>query len=253
MCVVIAKPKGVQIRKKYLKNCYLSNLDGAGFMFVRDKKIVIRKGYFSFELFWEDYLEAEQENTKSPFVIHFRIATSGGVNVLNCHPFKIDEHNAFAHNGIFYSLPYTAELSDTQIFNNRILKNLPVDWMRWVGIKELVQGFIKESGSKAVFLGDSKDVWICGEDEGDWFKGAWYSNDSYTAASWSQKSSGYNWQKGYTNCYDSYPPTGLVELDPTGIECVECKAMVSHDSVEFLDGFGALCLDCREEYQHILK
>ena len=162
MCVVIAKPKGVQIRKKYLKNCYVSNPDGAGFMFVKDKEVVICKGYFSFELFWAHYLKAEQENTRSPFVIHFRIATSGGVNLLNCHPFKIDEHNAFAHNGIFYNLPYTNKLSDTQVFNNRILKELPVDWMRWRGIKKLVRGFIKETGSKVVFLGNNKDVWICG-------------------------------------------------------------------------------------------
>ncbi len=246
MCVVIAKPKGVQIRKKYLRNCYLSNPDGAGFMFVKDKRIVVKKGYFSFELFWGDYLKAEQENTKSPFVIHFRIATSGGVNKLNCHPFRIDEHNAFAHNGIFYSLPYTAELSDTQIFNNRILKNLPVDWMRWGGIKRLVQGFIKESGSKVVFLGDSKDVWICGEDEGDWFKGAWYSNDSHTLQPVGFNSSSKFWQRGYSN-YQS-TNTELVELDPNGVKCVECKAVVSRDSVDYMDGYGALCLDCREEY-----
>ncbi len=255
MCVVIAKPKGVQIRKKYLKNCYLSNPDGAGFMFVRDKKIVIKKGYFSFELFWFDYQIAEQENTKSPFVIHFRIATSGGVNMLNCHPFEIDEHNAFAHNGIFYNLPYTDELSDTQIFNNKILKTLPVDWMRFRGIKLLIQGFIKETCSKVVFLGDNKDVWICGEDEGDWFKGAWYSNDSHTA----QKSFGYDWRKGY--CYNEQETeylgqnslkttTALVELDVNGVECVECKAIVSHDSINYFNDYGALCLDCQEEYKH---
>ena len=245
--VVIAKPKGVQIRKKYLRNCYISNPDGAGFMFVRDKEIIIKKGYFSFELFWEDYLKAEQENTKSPFVIHFRIATSGGVNKLNCHPFRIDEHNSFAHNGIFYSLPYTAELSDTQIFNNQILKKLPVDWMRWVGIKKLIRGFIKESGSKVVFLGNNKNVWICGEDEGDWFKGAWYSNDSHTSYV-AQKHFGYDWRKSYNNV-----TPGLVELDPNGVECVECKAIVSYESVNHLEGFGAVCLDCWEEYQHVLK
>ena len=172
--------------------------------------------------------------------------------MLNCHPFKIDEHNAFAHNGIFYNLPYTDKLSDTQVFNNRILKELPVDWMRWGGIKKLVQGFIKETGSKVVFLGDTKDVWICGEDEGDWFKGAWYSNDSHTASSWLQKSSGYNWQTGYTDLPDRSNTTGLVELDENGIECVECKAIVSYESIDYMKGFGALCLDCREEYEHIL-
>ncbi|KKM17786.1 hypothetical protein LCGC14_1672190, partial [marine sediment metagenome] len=136
----------------------------------------------------------------------------------------------------------------TQIFNNRILKTLPIDWMRFKGIKLLIQGFIKETGSKVVFLGDNKDVWICGEEEGDWFKGAWYSNDSHRA----QKYFGYDWRKGYINRQDEYLPAALVELDPNGVECVECKAIVSHDSVDYLDGFGALCLDCRAEYQYAL-
>ena len=246
MCVVIAKPKGVRIKKKYLKACYLSNLDGAGFMFVRNKKIVIQKGYFNFEDFYDDYQKAEQENTRTPFVIHFRIATSGGINEFNCHPFRIDEHNAFAHNGIFYSLPYTDKVSDTQVFNNQILRNLPVDWMRWDGIKKLVQGFIKESDSKVVFLGNNNDFWICGVEKGDWFKGAWYSNDSYTP----QRSFGYRWEKGYNQ--PTFADTGFVELDPNGIMCAECKAKVSYDSVDYSSGFGPLCLDCQEQYKYIL-
>jgi len=247
MCVVIAKPKGVQISRKYLRNCYLSNPDGAGFMFVRDKEIVIQKGYFSFELFWEDYKKAEQEYTKSPFVIHFRIATSGGVNEFNCHPFKIDEQSAFAHNGIFYDLPYTDELSDTQIFNNRILKTLPGDWTKWDGIKRLIQGFIKESNSKVVFLGNNKDIWICGEEEGDWFKGSWYSNNSHTLAKFNRQ----YWHSSYyeKKWGNDETTSGLVELDPEGINCEECSARVSSSSISWVEGYGPLCLDCREEYQ----
>ena len=247
MCVVIAKPKGVQIRKKYLRSCYVSNPDGAGFMYVKDRTIVICKGYFSFETFWEDYSEAEIRNTKSPFVIHFRIATSGGVNHLNCHPFRIDEQNAFAHNGIFYNLPYTDKLSDTQVFNNQILKNLPSDWTKWPGIKELVKVFVEDTGSKVVFLDSNKEVWICGEDKGDWFKGAWYSNNSHTPV----RSYGYNWKGNYNFTDDT--SHYLVELDSNGTVCKGCQATVSLESIDTINGIGPLCLDCQGEYNHVLR
>lgn len=247
MCVIVVKPKGVQIRKGYLKNCYLSNPDGAGFMYVKDGKVVILKGYFHFETFYADFAKAEKINRKSPFVLHFRIATSGGVNYENCHPFKIDEHNAFVHNGIFYNLSYANyNLSDTQVFNNTILQNLPTGWQNSTGVFNLLETYAKESASKLAFLSDSGKVLICAEEDGTWYKGSWYSNEAYLPTkAFSFPETWYPLEKSEYRENEMKYPEGT-------IRCEECALEVDYSETIFIHEFGYICAECAEEYKETL-
>ena len=52
MCIIATKPKDISISKETLKNCFDNNQDGAGFIFAHDNILKIRKGFFTFEKFW---------------------------------------------------------------------------------------------------------------------------------------------------------------------------------------------------------
>lgn len=117
MCVIIYKPKGIEMPcKQDLEKCFKHNPDGAGYMLPINNKVVIRKGFMTFEDFKKDINMIVKNNhidpTTTPIVLHFRISTQGGVQKELCHPYPItrsyDEMRALtsecdiglAHNGI---------------------------------------------------------------------------------------------------------------------------------------------------------
>ena len=119
MCVVIAKPSGSKLDLTTLHKCWNSNNQGAGVAWCDRGKIYIEKGFMewdSFKGFWES-----RDWTKIPAIVHFRIATHGGINEENTHPFWVFPNQlAFAHNGMMdFTKEFTA-ISDTQVFNRYI-------------------------------------------------------------------------------------------------------------------------------------
>ena len=86
---------GNAIAKDILESCWKRNPDGAGFMFNDCDKVVIMKGFMTFEEF---YLRLQTANEfyhlkEKGLVIHFRIATSGLKDKGNCHPYPISNDN----------------------------------------------------------------------------------------------------------------------------------------------------------------
>jgi hypothetical protein len=117
MCVIIYKPKGIEMPSQQdLIKCFNTNPDGAGYMLPYNNKVIIRKGFMTFDAFKKDINEIVKKYninpTKTPIVLHFRITTQGGVKKELCHPYPIcrdyDEMRALAsecdialaHNGI---------------------------------------------------------------------------------------------------------------------------------------------------------
>jgi predicted glutamine amidotransferase len=132
MCIIVYKPKNVKLPdRKILRNCYLNNDDGAGYMFVDNGKVQIRKGFDDFNKFYKAVLK-DYDISKS-MVLHFRISTSGGINAGATHPFPlsysfdemkktVNECNVgIAHNGVIrLTEPTTTEsasgINDTMKF-----------------------------------------------------------------------------------------------------------------------------------------
>ena len=117
MCVIVYKPTGVKMPTiADLKACFKANPDGAGYMLPYNNKVVIRKGFMTYDEFQKDILTFVRKHkidpVKTPVVLHFRITTQGGVSAPLCHPYPIctsyDQmrklHNesdvALVHNGI---------------------------------------------------------------------------------------------------------------------------------------------------------
>lgn len=89
MCVAIAKPKGTKLpSRELLKICFKNNPDGAGFVFNRNGKNHVYKGFFTFGDFWRALVSHDIKENEGA-LIHFRVATHGGISKGTCHPFLI--------------------------------------------------------------------------------------------------------------------------------------------------------------------
>jgi glutamine amidotransferase len=204
MCIAIYKPAGKIIDRDTLHRCYLKNKDGCGFAYFKsDGELVILKS-MSFNGFYEDYELHSVVNADRPFLIHFRIATHGTVDIYNCHPFQVDDNHVMIHNGIIHNVRKCPDKlrSDTQMFVDDILKELPEQWMFNSGITNLIEDYI--GASKVVVLAADDSVTIYNEKKGEWSDDVWYSNGGYKEVTYkySHRDDDY-----YGGRYGTYTPT----------------------------------------------
>ena len=130
MCIICVSPQNVrQPDKATIAAMFDHNPHGAGYMFARDGKVHIRKGFMNLSALL-NALKHERFTDADPVVYHFRISTQAGVNPWMTHPFPlsnrpphmkaldVDCRCGVAHNGIIRltSDPRNHEYSDTAIF-----------------------------------------------------------------------------------------------------------------------------------------
>ena len=173
MCIAVYKPQGVELTEETLHNCWNKNPDGAGFMYAEDGKLNVVKGLMSYEAFEQAYAPHSDKNA----VLHFRIATHGGVNPENTHPFVIHDNLAMVHNGIITNVKITDKAkSDTWHFTEMYLKKFHTMW-REDEFKDLVESYIGHS--KLILMDNEGNVEIYKSNLGKWDSDCWFSNSSY--------------------------------------------------------------------------
>ena len=177
MCIAIHKPAGKQIPEKHLKESFYSNPDGAGFaVCCPSKGFVIRKGFFDLEEFLAEF----EPFAKYPALVHFRIATHGGISPEMCHPFTLCGGSyAMIHNGILDIKPHKGK-SDTATFADSVLTPLIQQGCK---VESQAFKFLLESAigsyNKILIMDRYGKVTRFNENSGHEHKGIWYSNDSY--------------------------------------------------------------------------
>lgn len=129
MCIIAISKKGIrQPNEEEFRTMFERNPHGAGYMFARDNRVELHKGFMDFNEFMSA-VKREKFTADDVVIYHFRISTQAGVNREMCHPFAltkdITETKALdalcgvgvVHNGI---IPLTtskdAEYSDTAHF-----------------------------------------------------------------------------------------------------------------------------------------
>ena len=130
MCIICVSPENVQQPStQIIRNMFSRNPHGAGYMFARDGKVHIRKGFMNLSGLL-NALREEHFTAADPVVYHFRISTQAGVNPWMTHPFPLSNRPAHmkaldvdcrcgvAHNGVIRltSDPDNREYSDTAVF-----------------------------------------------------------------------------------------------------------------------------------------
>ena len=181
MCVAIYKPKKTNLPSlEILKQCWDSNPDGAGFALrtEREYSIEIHKGYMTWKQFVTAYEKYHLADFTGDLLLHFRIATHGGISPGLTHPFsltkdvKLLKHTnvrtnyALIHNGM---LPIESEsdISDTMEFCRRLAplyQNSPA-------ALELIQGM---AGNNKIAVMTRDKVHLFGEWE--CIDGVYFSN-----------------------------------------------------------------------------
>lgn len=134
MCVAIYKPKRVNLPSlEILKQCWDANPDGAGFALLTggERAIEIHKGYMTWKQFVAAYEKYRLAEFSGDLLLHFRIATHGGVSPGNTHPFSLTKdvkllkhpnvrtNYALVHNGMLPIEP-EGDISDTMEFCRRL-------------------------------------------------------------------------------------------------------------------------------------
>ena len=240
MCIAILQKKDSPLTSDQLTNCWRSNNDGVGYSFIKDNRLQ-SKHFLEFYSFENEYkTDYAAEGKKSKFMVHFRYATHGTVDLQNVHPFKVNEDLHFCHNGIIDNVQISKKVSDTRIFNRNILQRYHHNFLKDSKLmKKIKRKYLK--GSKLVFLNQNNEHHIVNEDRGMWNKGIWFSNDGYKAKTFNLKT--YSDSYGH---YDSYYGSTY---------CDECAEEYSQDSIiqiKFFDQFGKrthlnLCFFCVQD------
>ena len=239
MCIIILNKKGL-IPRNTLNECCESNPDGMGLMYAKNGKIKIIKEIIDFDSFYSKYMKIRIKH-KGNIALHFRIRTAGNVNEKNIHPFFVNQNLAFMHNGILdIEVPKNSEISDTMIFNEHILKNLPDDFLNYAGNVELIKNYI--TSSKLLFMDSYGQVTIINEDKGNWLKDNWFSNYSYCYSGQSYEFIDECDVCGKPTYTDREVYSGLCAtcLDKYENHCPECFQVLSDDEIE--DGYCNKCL-----------
>lgn len=180
MCVAIYKPAGTETPSlDTLKQCWDANPDGAGFALRTDGEysIGIHKGYMTWKSFIAAYEKYHLAEFTGDLLLHFRIATHGGISPGLTHPFsltkdvKLLKHTnvktnyALIHNGM---LPIESEEgSDTMEFCRRLApfyQNIPAAF-------NLIEGM---AGNNKIAVMTRDKVHLFGEWEN--IDGVYFSN-----------------------------------------------------------------------------
>lgn len=155
MCVIIYKDKKTTLDFETVRLASLTNPDGVG-VAVNDGDTWTIKKYMcpsrqQFKTLCNNLQGKEA-------ILHFRIATSGGINMDNCQPFLFDnDQQVLFHNGVIYSLNgISSHKSDTRLLIN-ILETEKED------ISNILFSISEKSNNKFVLIDSNNDVQFFGD------------------------------------------------------------------------------------------
>ena len=242
MCIICVQPQGKLVSKEVLSRCWDNNRDGGGFAYTDGKQVFTHKELTSFEKYYEAFQIAMNLYPNTAVVHHFRISTHGKINEDNCHPFYVNSKLAFAHNGIISNATYSNDFSDTYMFNDEILRELPNGFLAQRVYRELIQSYIGY-GSKLAFIDNKSVCTIVNEKAGVWDEGIWYSNSGYKAYSYHD----YGGQRVYTKAPVKAPKTsskaakkGLLPFNGSSFEQPKDKKVI-YNANDFTIGAQKIC------------
>jgi len=100
MCVIAVSPIGEKLSEEVFRQMWEANDDGFGMMFRTRDGVGIVKGIMDPDEAWEHYASLPKG---VPHVVHFRLATHGGVRPELTHPFIVDERSPLYLQGVVHA------------------------------------------------------------------------------------------------------------------------------------------------------
>lgn len=166
-------------RTRYLDNeqfltAAVNNPDGIGILWAKGGRLRLAKFLDADDRAWQCYRSVQELGV--PMAVHFRLATHGDRDYMNCHPFLVGDNIGMIHNGILSQVRAKEGVSDTYAFA-RVLSKWREDFFDNKAAWRMVE--MASYGSKLVFLRSDGQVRIAHSSSGHWRDGSWYSNTSY--------------------------------------------------------------------------
>lgn len=155
MCVIIYKDKKTNLDFETVRLASLTNPDGVGVAVNDGDNWTIKKYMYP----TRSQLKTLCNNLKDKeAILHFRIATSGGINMDNCQPFLFDnDQQVLFHNGVIYSLNgISSYKSDTRLLIDILGKEKE-------DINNILFNISEKSNNKFVLIDDKNDVQFYGD------------------------------------------------------------------------------------------
>ena len=195
MCIICVSPARTrQPSISQIKTMFLNNPHGAGYMFAREGRVHIHKGFMDIDSFLSA-IKAEHFTAKDSVVYHFRISTQAGVNPEMTHPFPLSNRLpnmkaldvecpcGVAHNGIIRltSDPTQHEYSDTALFITHYMARM-VHGLDDLKDAQLLNRIERLAGSKLAIMDGSGYIATVGNFINE--RGLLFSNDSYRELRW---------------------------------------------------------------------
>ena len=235
MCVALYIPKNKTVSEQRLQEAYNANPDGWGLMLAY-VDILHNKGIGDFEEFLKSYNLSKKLNEDT--ILHFRTASSGGIDPEYCHPHFVNKNLAFVQNGNLFEFSNympgrNDSKTDIQRFNDEVLKKLPDNFLHIPEIRQALEKYNKECFSKMIFMDNEGNVDIINESAGEWVDGVWFSNggiENYT---------GYGYSGAYYyNADDVRHKGGLISIQMFSEEyrkkwdkCSKCQGYFRHEQL----------------------
>lgn len=223
MCIIAYKPQNIAFpSKETLKTCFQNNPDGAGYMYVYDKKVEIRKGFTTFETFYNALSKSRKiTGDDVPYVMHFRISTQAHGRKDCTHPFPLSKKMdnlrklnvsckiGIAHNGIISLTSSswhskTITYSDTMKYITDIL-SLIIKNKGYYKDKDTLLLIERTCESKLAILDNDGHCELIGDfEEND---GIYYSNHTYQTKKYSTFKFG-NYDDDYEKWWEKFDNDG---------------------------------------------
>ena len=192
MCIAILNRSGVLSKETFI-TCHNNNPDSMGLVYAKRGKLYIKKELDDVDKFYSQY-EKIRKSFDGLIAIHFRIGTSGKIDLENCHPFLVNSKLAIIHNGVLSCVDSNKTHCDTWHFAE-LLKKIGTEPMKHKEFREFLAHAI--SPSKMVFLTNTGRAYILNFDKGVDTKDNWFSNNTYKEERYSYSYDNKYYSNGY--------------------------------------------------------
>lgn len=155
MCVIIYKKKESKINLETLMLARNTNPDGMGLAYFDGSEVIFERNLKPSK---RDLQACIRKTQDKEAIFHFRIATSGGVNLANCQPIYNGKGNFLLfHNGVVHSLNGASNTASDTVLLSYLLEHSEVDK------NKLLEKLASKTYSKFVLIDDTNKLFLFGD------------------------------------------------------------------------------------------
>ena len=155
MCVILYKKKDINIELETLLLARNINPDGMGLAYFDGNEVIFERNLKPNKRDLQTCIKKTQDKEA---IFHFRIATSGGVNLENCQPIYNKKGNFLLfHNGVVHSLNGASATASDTVLLSYLLEHSEVDK------NKLLEKLATKTFSKFVLIDANNSLYLFGD------------------------------------------------------------------------------------------